>query len=61
MKDMFEPETADFSGITGSRELYVSNVLQKAFVDVTELGTKAGASTGESLSKHCQFVVQLKV
>jgi len=57
---MFEPETADFSGITGSRDLYVSNVLQKAFVDVTELGTEAGASTGESLSKHCQFVVQLK-
>jgi serine protease inhibitor len=61
MKDMFQQESADFSGITGSRDLYVSHVLQKAFVEVTELGTEAGASSGESLPKHCQFVVQLKV
>jgi len=61
MKDMFQENSADFSGITGSRDLYVSHVLQKAFVEVTELGTEAGASSGESLSKHCQFVVQLKV
>jgi serine protease inhibitor len=61
MKDMFHQEMADFSGITGSRDLYVSHVLQKAFVEVTELGTEAGASSGKSVSKHCQFVVQLKV
>jgi Serine protease inhibitor len=58
---MFDKHTADFSGISGSRELYVSHVLQKAFVEVTELGTEAGASSGESESKHCQFVVQFKV
>jgi len=45
MKDMFHQESADFSGITGSRDLYVSHVLQKAFVEVTELGTEAGASS----------------
>jgi serine protease inhibitor len=61
MKDMFQQDSADFSGITGNYELHVSHVLQKAFVEVTELGTEAGASSGESLSKHCQFIVQLKV
>jgi hypothetical protein len=30
-------------------------------VEVTELGTEAGASSGKSVSKHYQFVVQLKV
>jgi hypothetical protein len=61
MKDMFQTESADFSGITGSRDLHVSHVLQKTFVEVTELGTEAGASSGESVSKLHQFVVQSKV
>jgi serpin B len=52
MKDMFQKEIADFSGITGSPDLYVSHVLQKAFVEVTELGTEAGASSGKSVPKH---------
>jgi serpin B len=48
MKDMFQQKYADFSGITGTPEIYLTHVLQKAFVEVTELGTEAGASSGES-------------
>jgi serpin B len=48
MKDMFLEEFADLSGITGSQDLYVSDVLQKAFLEVSELGTEAGASSGKS-------------
>jgi serpin B len=60
LKDMFLQEYADFSGITGSPELYVSHVLQKAFVEVTELGTEAGASSGKPQSeKSATFVVNL--
>jgi len=36
---------ADFSGMTGSRDLFIGEIIHKAFVSVDEAGTEAAAAT----------------
>lgn len=46
MKDAFVPDKADFTAMRKSKDLFISRVLHKTFIEVDEEGTEAAAVTG---------------
>jgi serpin B len=46
VRDAFDPDRADFSGMTGKPDLFLSTVVHEAFVHVDEQGTVAAGATG---------------
>ena len=48
IKNMFDPFSADLSGATGYKGLFVTHAIHKAYIEVNEEGAEAAAATGIS-------------
>ncbi|KAH0506776.1 Leukocyte elastase inhibitor A [Microtus ochrogaster] len=46
VQDLFSRGKADLSGMSGSKDLFISKIIHKSFVEVNEEGTEAAAATG---------------
>ena len=57
MTDLFDPLKADFSPMSGAKDLFVSDVIHKAYIDVNEKGSEAAAATG-ALFRNIQSFIQ---
>uniref|UniRef100_A0A8C5T5I3 Serpin family E member 3 n=1 Tax=Malurus cyaneus samueli TaxID=2593467 RepID=A0A8C5T5I3_9PASS len=52
IRDAFDPMTANFKGISEQDNLYISEVIHKAEIELTEDGTKASGTTAMVLLKR---------
>ncbi|XP_071990618.1 serpin E3 isoform X2 [Engystomops pustulosus] len=57
VSDLFDPRKADFKGISEQRNLYISQAIHKAEIEVEEGGTRGSGVTGMALLKRSRMPV----
>ena len=55
MVDLFDIHLSDLSGMSGENDLFVSDAVHKAFINVDEKGTEAAAATDMVLLPGCAY------
>ena len=61
IKDAFVSGLADFSGMTGDKSLYISKVIHKTHIELSEQGTRAAAVTAIEMRKLAFAMSEHKV
>uniref|UniRef100_H0WKU7 Serpin domain-containing protein n=1 Tax=Otolemur garnettii TaxID=30611 RepID=H0WKU7_OTOGA len=53
VEDLFNDSKADLSGMSGARDIFVSKIVHKSFVEVNEEGTEAASAIGVLIIPFC--------
>lgn len=60
IRNAFDSTQADFTGMSAKKDLFISKIIHKAFVEVSEEGTEAAAATGVLVLRSKAPIVTFK-